>query len=87
MGYLAHKRVPSPRNIQYACAQGPMLVLRGWRFITSEILLHCLTRHSRQLSRKAHDLWERPFQRREHMLVYIDNNLCALVYLVMYDSG
>ena len=31
-GYLAHKKTPSRRTLQYAYAYGPVVVLGGWVF-------------------------------------------------------
>ena len=38
-GYLAHKKQPPRRTLQYPYAQGPMVVLEGWVFLVSEVPL------------------------------------------------
>ena len=38
-GYLAHKKLRPPRNLQYDYAWGPMVVLGGGLFIMSEVPL------------------------------------------------
>ena len=37
--YLAHKKLPPPRTLQQDYAQGPMVVIRGGRFLMSEVPL------------------------------------------------
>ena len=39
-GYLAHKKPPPRRTLQYAYAYGLLVVLGGWRFLMSEIPLY-----------------------------------------------
>ena len=38
-GYLAHKKRQPPRALQYDYAYGPTVILGGWLFLMSEILL------------------------------------------------
>ena len=38
--YLAHKKLPPPRTLQYGCAQGPTVVLMGWQFLMNEVALY-----------------------------------------------
>ena len=38
-GYLAHKKQPFCRTLQWAYAWGPMVVLGGGRFLMSEVPL------------------------------------------------
>jgi hypothetical protein len=40
-GYLAHKKPPSLRTLQYDHAVGPMVVLEGGWFLMSEAPLYC----------------------------------------------
>ena len=37
---LINKRLALPRTLQYAYAQGPTIVLRGWRFLMCEVPLY-----------------------------------------------
>ena len=39
-GYLAHKKLLPPRTLQWAYAQGPMVVLGGVNFFMSEVPLY-----------------------------------------------
>jgi len=39
-GYLAYKKTPPPRTLQYASSWGPMAILGGWAFLTREVPLH-----------------------------------------------
>ena len=38
-GYVAHKKPPPPRSLQYAYAWGPMVVLGCGRFLVNEVPL------------------------------------------------
>ena len=46
LGYLAQKNTPPPRTLQYAYAQGPVVVLRGGAFSheRSDPVLHTVVR-------------------------------------------
>ena len=39
-GYLAHKKLPPPRTLQWADAYGPRAVLGGGQFLMSEVPLY-----------------------------------------------
>ena len=39
-GYLAHRKTPSPGTLRHAYAWSHVVVLRGGRFLMSEVLVH-----------------------------------------------
>ena len=39
-GYLAHKKQPPRRTLQYPYGQGPRVILDGWAFLMNDVPLH-----------------------------------------------